>query len=120
MGTASDSGTLPALVKHDLAGQSDDKDGTTPLRMENLAMSLTTSWAAKMTWRSGVLQERGPLSSSTSAEGSCIVARSRKVVPHRAVTCLPPCLDLKSAKSEDEQVLALHLGLKGVEGRGKS
>lgn len=67
-----------------------------------------------------MLQERGPLSSSTSAEGSCIVARSRKVVPHRAVTCLPPGLDLQSVKSEDAQVLTLHLGLKGVEGRGKT
>ena len=67
-----------------------------------------------------MLQERGPLSSSTSAEGSCIVARSRKVVPHRAVICPPQCLDLQSVKSEDAHVLTLHLGLKGVEGRGKS
>ena len=36
LGIASDSGTLPALLKHDLAGQNDDRDGTTPWEWKTL------------------------------------------------------------------------------------
>lgn len=109
------SGTFPALVKHGLVGQNDDKDGMPPLRMENSPMSLTTSSAAEVAAQKSTSGERRLHSSFASAEGgpsiTHIMARSREVLTQSSNIPTPACLEYNLVKSGEAQVLALNLVL---------
>lgn len=93
-GAASDSGTLPDLVKYGLAGQNDGKDGVTPLRMENRAMSLTTSLAAEMTAEKSALGDRDGLSAPPSQQGDHLYHGQKQggSCPHSSNMPTPACM----------------------------